>query len=68
MDDAHRVDFRYDVAAADADYLRVTLSAPEGPLGTRDYQLRLEAALLDSGRTFLHMSYAYSLGFMARAR
>jgi hypothetical protein len=66
VDDAHRVDFRYAVAAADADYLRVALSAPEGPLGTRDYQLRLEAAPLDSGRTFLHMSYAYSLGFMAR--
>ena len=65
VDDAYRVDFRYDVDAAD-DYLRVTLSAPAGPLGTRDYQLRLEAAPLDSGRTFLHMSYAYSLGFMAR--
>lgn len=66
VDGAYRVDFRYDLAAAGADYLRVALSAPEGPLGTRDYQLRLEAAPLDSQRTFVHMSYAYSLGFMAR--
>ena len=66
VDDAYRVDFRYDVAAAAVDYLHVALSAPEGPLGTRDYQLRLEAAPLGSQRTFVHMSYAYSLGFMAR--
>jgi hypothetical protein len=66
LDDAYRVDFRYDVAAASPDYLRVALSAPEGPLGTRDYQLRLEAAPLDSRHTFMHMSYAYNLGFMAR--
>lgn len=66
LEDAYRVDFRYDVAAAAADYLHVALSAPEGPLGTRDYQLWLEAAPLDSQRTFVHMSYAYSLGFMAR--
>ena len=66
VDDAHRVDFGYRVAAATADYLRVALSAPEGPLGTRDYEIQLEAAPLDSRRTFIHMSYAYTLGFMAR--
>ena len=66
VEDAYRVDFRFDVAAADADYLRVAMKAAEGPLSTRDYELRLEAAPIDSGRTFVHMSYAYSLGFMAR--
>ena len=66
VDSAHRVDFRYEPVAADADYLRVALNAPSGPIGTRDYRILVEAAPLDSGRTFLHLSYAYSLGFTAR--
>jgi hypothetical protein len=66
VDDAYRVDFRFNVAAADADYLRVAMKAAEGPLGTRDYELRFEAVPLDSQRAFIHMTYAYTLGFMAR--
>jgi hypothetical protein len=63
---AHRVDFRYNLVAASADYLHVALTSPSGPVGTRDYAIRLEAAPLDSRRTFMHMSYAYTLGAMAR--
>jgi hypothetical protein len=66
VDSAYRVDFRYALAAANADYLRVALSARSGPVGTRDYAILLEAAPLDSRRTFMHMSYAYTLGVMAR--
>ncbi|MGH8733376.1 MAG: hypothetical protein ACREVB_06810, partial [Burkholderiales bacterium] len=47
--------------------LRVRLSASSGPVGTRDYEIVLEAAPLDSRRTLIHMSYAYTLGSMARA-
>jgi hypothetical protein len=63
---AHRVDFRFEPATARADYLRVSLSAPSGPMGTRDYRIVVEAAPLDSRRTILHMSYAYTLGWAAR--
>ena len=66
IDSAHRVDFRYEPTTKSSDYLRVALSAPSGPIGTRDYQIVLEAAPLDSERTFMHMSYAYTLGSMAR--
>jgi hypothetical protein len=66
LEDAHRVEFRYGLAAASEDYLRVSLTSPAGPVGTRDYEIRLEAAPLDAERTFLHMSYAYTLGFTAR--
>ena len=48
---AHRIDFRFDVAAKRADYLQVALNAPSGPMGTRDYEIRLEAAPLDAKRT-----------------
>lgn len=66
VDSAHRVDFRYQLATATADYLHVALRARSGPVGTRDYEIVLEAAPLDSGRTFMHLSYAYTLGAMAR--
>jgi hypothetical protein len=63
---AYRVDFRYRVPAHTDQHLRVALDAPSGPLGTRDYRIRLEAASLDGQRTFMHLSYAYALGFAAR--
>jgi hypothetical protein len=66
VDSAHRVDFRYEPVAARSDYLRVELGAPSGPVGTRDYRILLEATPLDSRRTFMHLSYTYTLGRMAR--
>ena len=66
VDNAHRVDFRYHLVTSSPDYMHVTLNAPNGPMGTRDYELVLQAAPLDGKRTFLHMSYAYTLGTMAR--
>jgi hypothetical protein len=66
LDQAHRADFSFDVAAAGADYLNVALRAAEGPLGTTDYRIRLEAAPLDAGRTFLHLAYSYGLRGSAR--
>jgi hypothetical protein len=66
VDSAHPIDFRFDAAATRNDYLQVALSARSGPVGTRDYEIRLEAAPLDSRRTFMHLSYAYALGFAAR--
>ncbi len=65
-DSAHKVDFRFGVPKTGADYLHVELSAPTGPVGTRDYRIMLEAAPLDAKRTFIHLSYAYTLGTMAR--
>jgi hypothetical protein len=65
-DSAHKVEFRFAVAKSSADYLHVELNAPTGPVGTRDYRIVLEAAPLDSKRTFIHLSYAYTLGTMAR--
>jgi hypothetical protein len=64
--DAFRVDFRYAVKARDADYLDVALDAPSGPVGTRDYRITLEAAPVEGGRTFLHLSYSYAFGAMSR--
>jgi hypothetical protein len=66
LERAYRADFSYDVPAAGADYLHVALNAPEGPFGTTDYRIRLEAAPLDQNRTFLHLAYSYTLRSAAR--
>jgi hypothetical protein len=62
----HRADFAYHVAAADADYLDVRLAAPNGPLGTTDYHIQLEAAPLDRRHTILHLTYSHEYGPQAR--
>jgi hypothetical protein len=65
-EDAHPIKFRYNVQSLAADYLRVALEAAEGPLGTRDYSIVLEATPIDARRTFIHLAYAY--GFSALSK
>jgi hypothetical protein len=60
------VEFGYRVVASTADYLRVELIAPQGPLGTHDYRIVLEAIPLDAKTSFVHLGYAYSQGFAGR--
>jgi hypothetical protein len=60
--DAQRLDFKYQVAAQDKEYLQVMLTADAGPLGTKNYRISLEATPIDKGHTFLHLSYAYTYG------
>lgn len=66
LDDAYPVDFAWRVAAASPDYLKVMLSADEGPLSTRNYRIMLEAVPQDSDRTLLHLAYSYGYGFAGR--
>lgn len=63
--DAYPFEFHYRVEAAQSDYLRVLLAAPQGPLGTQDYRIVLEVLALDARRSFLHLSYAYRYGVAA---
>lgn len=65
-EDAYAAAYAFRVLANEPDYLRVELNADEGPLGTRDYEIRLEAIPLGKGRTFLHFSYVYEYGVQAR--
>jgi hypothetical protein len=41
-------------------YLDIMLTADKGPYGTKDHRMWFEAMPLDGGRTFIHVSYAYS--------
>ncbi len=63
--DAHLFEFAYRVATATPDFLQVLLDAPDGPLGTSRYRIKLEAVALDDRRSFLHLSYSYAYGLAA---
>ena len=67
LDKTQRLDFRFQVAARRADYLKVVLTAPAGPFGTRDYRVVLELMPAEGSRSFLHLSYSYAYGMLARA-
>lgn len=41
-------------------YLDISLTAGEGPFGTRDHSMRFEALPLKGSKTFVHVSYEYS--------
>ena len=66
VDEAYRLAFAYRIAAQTPGYLQVRLNAEEGPLGTRNYRIVLEAAPLENGRTFIHLSYSYAYGLAGR--
>jgi len=66
IENATRIDFHYALKSQTDDFLLVVLDAPHGPLGTHDYRIALEAAPLEDGRTFLHLSYSYGFGAMSR--
>ena len=61
-----RVEFNYSVAAVSAEYLEIMLSAKDGPLGTSDYLIQLQAVALPNAKTFLHLTYSYAMNFAAR--
>jgi len=63
--DAYPLKLNFRVAAQQPDYLDIVLAAQDGPLRTKDHRIRLEAAPLDKGRTFVHFSYAYRHGPVA---
>ena len=62
----YKMDFTFNVEALSADYVRVHMAAREGPMSTRDHRVTLQAAPLDAQRSFIHLSYGYSFGGVAR--
>lgn len=63
---AARVEFNYSVAAATPDYIEIMLNAKDGPMGTSDYRILLEAVALPNDRTFIHLTYSYAVNFAGR--
>ncbi len=66
LDDAARVEFNYSVAAVNAEYFDIRLNAKDGPLGTSDFRILLEAVALPNQKTFLHLTYSYNVNLPGR--
>lgn len=62
IDQTYPISFAFSPGAAGSDYLSTRLNAGQGPFGTRDYRVNVEAVPLDGGKTFMHMHYAYGYG------
>ncbi len=53
------MDFHFVSSKAPAPVLETILSAPSGPMGTKDGTLRLRAVALPNDQSFLHLHYSY---------
>lgn len=59
-EDARQVASRFRLAEQRDGYLDIVLDADSGPYGTRNYRMRFKAVPVAGGRTFVHVSFAYS--------
>lgn len=66
LSDTQQLNFNYQVLDAGNDYFSVALDAAEGPMGTRDYSIVLDATRLSNEQTFLHLSYSYAVNFIGK--
>ena len=64
--DAFPFEFSFSATVPAADALEVSLDAPRGPIGTRDYHIVLTATAVDERHTFVHLRYAYGFGIEGR--
>ena len=66
LEDTHRINFNYKLVESGPQFMRVELAAREGPLGTGNYLIALELVALDEERSFMHIQYSYTQGYLAR--
>lgn len=66
LQDSYKLLFDYQGVASTPTYFESRLSAPEGPVGTRNYRIVMSAIPLEDGRTFMRLSYAYGYGLTGR--
>jgi hypothetical protein len=66
LNDASTLSFQFKLAEASSNFMAVNLTSREGPVGTSDYRMNLQAAALPGGKTFVHLSYAYSYGLAGK--
>jgi hypothetical protein len=66
LDQAHPLEMLFTLDAQGPDLLKVALRAAQGPLGTRDYEILLEAVPAGPGSTFMHFGYQVGTSTLAR--
>ena len=66
LQDSFAIIFAMRQPAASAQLMSVQLHSENGPMGTSNYRIELEAAPLPDGKTFMHLRYGYESGVAAR--
>jgi hypothetical protein len=66
LDDTYRIGFQYRDVISTSNYFAAEFDSKDGPLGTSDYRILIEATPIKDGQTFLHFTYAYSFGIAGR--
>ena len=66
LEDAYLIELDFNAESVGTDYLRLQLSAKDGPLDTGNYLIEMELVALDDQRSFMHIQYAYTQGLLAR--
>lgn len=65
-EDVHQIDYRFRLVERHKDYFHISLTAEDGPAGTSDYHVKVQAIPLDAHRSFVYFSYAYHYNFITR--
>jgi hypothetical protein len=66
VDQAFELTFQFRVVSAKPDYFDAKLSSGSGPFGTRNYRISVEGIPVETGKSFIHFSYAYDQGSATR--
>ncbi|MEB0135957.1 hypothetical protein QN362_11515 [Actimicrobium sp. CCC2.4] len=66
LDESYQVDFVYRKGVHTPTYFDTRLDAKNGPLGTSNYRIVLEAVPVSGNKTFLHLTYSYAFGFTSK--
>ncbi|MCH8542113.1 MAG: hypothetical protein LAT61_00960 [Alcanivorax sp.] len=65
-EDAHRSDYVFEAFSFQNDYLNTVLYGPEGPFGTRDYRIVIQAVPVDADNSLVHVSYSLRHNMVTR--
>ena len=66
LQDSPSLEFVMHQVSASPSLLVVQLNAENGPLGTSNYRIELQAAPIEGNKTFMHLRYAYEYGMAGR--
>jgi len=66
LQDSSQLEFVMRQVNASDHLLVVQLNADNGPLGTSNYRIELQATPIDGNKTFMHLRYAYEYGMAGR--
>jgi hypothetical protein len=67
LEETTRLVFKFTAQALDVTHLGVVLTALQGPFGTSNYRVVLEAVALADGKSFLRFAYSYDFNIVSRA-